>query len=316
MLCHNRRIAAMGPKRWGMGPGVWGGGIGAALLACAATAWLAGCQRTPTAANPHYVLGPPYQSGGIWWYPQESFNLDETGLAEVYPVGHPALTTDGEAFSQGAVTVAHATLQLPAIARLTDLETGRSVLVRVNDRGSPNPARLVQVTRRIADLLGMPRDGVAQVRLEVLGGPSQAAAQRVPGAPSLAIAAAPLGAVASADLAPPPGVRQEGGQAVAAAATRPETADDPPDRVPEIVTQGRPQPGRLWVRLDSFQSYQYAAVEQARLAGLSPRIEPVFEGRDESFRVMIGPLPSVAAADAAVEQAIGAGIPDARIVVE
>ena len=82
------------------------------------------------------------------------------------------------------------------------------------------------------------------------------------------------------------------------------------------MTQGRPQPGRLWVRLDSFQSYQYAAVEQARLAGLSPRIEPVFEGRDESFRVMIGPLPSVAAADAAVEQAIGAGIPDARIVVE
>ena len=310
----------MRPKRqgmgFGMGIGAWGGRMGAALLACAATAWLAGCQRTPTAGNPHYVLGPPYQSGGIWWYPQETYNLDETGLAEVYPGRRPSLTSDGEVFSQGAPAAAHATLQLPAIARLTDLETGRSVLVRVNDRGTPSPARLVQVTRRIADLLGMPRDGVAQVRLEVLGGPSQAAAQRVPGAPSLAIAAAPLGAVASADLPPPPGARLEGGRTVAVATARPETADDPSDSVPEIVTQGRPQPGRLWVRLDSFQSYQYAAVEQARLPGLSPQIEPVFEGRDESFRVMIGPLPSVAAADAAVEQAIRAGIPDARIVVE
>ena len=305
----------MAQQRQALRFGTWAGGIGFALLACAATAWLAGCQRTPT-ANPHYVLGPPYQYGGVWWYPQESYDLDETGLAEVFPDDHPPLTTDGEVFSQGALAAAHATLQLPAIARLTDLETGRSVLVRINDRGTPTPARLVQVTRRIADLLGMARDGVAQVRLHVLSGPSQAAAQLVQGAPALAIAAAPRGAVASASLPPPPGVRQESGNAVAVAAARPEAAGSASDRVPEIVTQGRPQPGRLWVRLDTFQSYQYAAVEQARLAGLSPRIEPVFQGREESFRVMIGPLGSVAAADAAVEQAIRAGVPDARVVVE
>ena len=305
----------MAQQRQAVRSGAWAGGIGVALLAWTATAWLAGCQSTPP-ANPHYVLGPPYEYGGMWWYPQDSYNLDETGLAEVYPAGHPPLTTDGEVFSQGALTAAHATLQLPAIARLTDLETGRSVLVRINDRGAPTPARLVQVTRRIADLLGMPPDAVAQVRLQVLSGPSQAAAQRVPGAPSLAIASAPLGAVASASLPPPPGARQESGHAVVAAVARPDAPDSVPDAVPEIVTEGPPQPGRLWVRLDTFQSYQYAAVEQARLAGLSPRIERIFAGREESFRVMIGPIGSVAAADAAVEQAIRAGIPDARIVVE
>ncbi|HUN39301.1 MAG TPA: RlpA-like double-psi beta-barrel domain-containing protein [Acetobacteraceae bacterium] len=298
--------------------GVRAGGIGVAVLVCAATAWLAGCQRRPP-ANPHYVLGPPYQAGGTWWYPQESYNFDETGLADVYADGHAPLTTDGEVFSQGGLTAAHATLQLPAIARLTDLESGRSILVRINDRGAPTPTRLVQVTRRVADLLGMSQDGVAQVRLQVLAGPSQAAAQHVPGAPSLAIAAAPRSSVASADLPPPPGVREESSGravAVAVAVARTDGADGASDRVPEIVTQGPPQPGRLWVRLDTFQSYEYAAVQRARLAGFSPRIEPVFEGREESFRVMLGPLPSVAAADAAVEQAIREGIPDARIVVK
>jgi rare lipoprotein A len=279
---------------------------------------LAGCQQHPAPqANPHYVLERPYQSGGTWWYPRESHDLDETGLASVYPDDHPPLTTDGEVFGQGALTAAHPTLQLPAIARLTDLETGRSVLVRINDRGTPTPRRLVQVTKRIAALLGMKPDGVAQVRLTVLLGPSEAAEQHMAGVPHLPIEAAPREAVASASLPPPPGARQEGGHAQPTASTQPEAAAAlTPERVPEALTQGSPQPGRLWVRLDTFQSYQYAAIEQARLVGLAPRIERIFEGRVQSFRVMIGPLGSVAAADAAVDQAIRAGIVDARIVVE
>ncbi len=289
------------------------------LSCCVAlAALLAGCQHPPPQANPHYVLDPPYQSGGTWWYPRESHDLDETGLAAVYPDGHSPLTTDGEVFGQGALAAAHPTLQLPAIARLTDLETGRSVLVRINDRGTPTPRRLVQVTRRIAALLGMPADGVAQVRLTVLPGPSEAAEQHVAGARRLPIAAAPLGVVTSDSLPPPAGARQEGGgPAMLAVAAQPVgTAAPVADSVPETVTQGPPQPGRLWVRLDTFQSYEYAAIEQARLAGLGPRIEQVFDGRDAGFRVMIGPLGSVAAADSAVDRAIHAGIVDARIVVE
>jgi rare lipoprotein A len=284
----------------------------------AIAALLGGCQPHATPANPHYVLGRPYQSGGTWWYPREDHSLDETGLAAIYPDSHPPLTTDGEVFSQSALTAAHATVQLPAIARLTNLQTERALLVRLNDRGTPTPRRLVQVTRRVAALLGMPADGVAQVRLTVLPGPSEAAEQHVPGAPSLPIAAAPLGAVASSALLPLPGSRQS----VAATAapltpvTAPAATDTVSEHVPETVTQGPPTPGRLWVRLDSFQSYQYAAIEQARLAGLSPRIEQVFEGRNAVFRVMVGPLDSVAAADAAEDRAIRAGIVDARIVVE
>jgi rare lipoprotein A len=279
-------------------------------------ALLAGC-RQPPQANPHYVLEQPYQSGGTWWYPRESQNLDQTGLAGVYQDDHPPLTTDGEVFGQGALAAAHPTLQLPAIARLTDLETGRAVLVRINDRGTPTPRRLVQVTRRIATMLGMPENGVAQVRLTVLAGPSQAAELHVAGAPHLPIAAAPRGVVASDSLPPPTGARQESGHALLAVAAQPVGAGpEMPEHVPEILTQGPSQPGRLWVRLDTFQSYQYAAIEQAKLAGLAPRIDQVFDGREQSFRLMIGPLGSVAAADAAVDRAIRAGIVDARIVVE
>ena len=289
-----------------------------ALFGCAALAGLlAGCQKPPPKPDPHYVLDRPYPAGGTWWYPRESLNLDETGLAAVYPDDHTPLTTDGEVFDQAALAAAHPTLQLPAIARLTDLETGRSVLVRINDRGTPTPARLVQVTTRVATLLGIPADGAAQVRLTVLAAPSEAAEQRVPGAPNLPIAAAPLGAVTSASLPPPVGARQENGRAPLAAAAQPSlSAAEPSDQVPETVTQDQPRPGRLWVRLDTFQSYQYAAIEQARLAGLGPSIEQVFDGREQGFRVMIGPLGSVAAADAAVDQAVRAGIADARIVVE
>ncbi len=297
----------------------WRAPRAAAAMGCcvALGTLLAGCQKPPPQANPHYVLDRPYQSGGTWWYPRESHDLNETGLAAVYPDDHPPLTTDGEVFGQGALAAAHPTVQLPAIARLTDLETGRSVLVRINDRGTPSPRRLVQVTKRIAALLGMPADGVAQVRLTVLPGPSEAAEQHVAGTPHLPVAAAPRGAVSSASLPPPAGARQESGRAMLAVAAQPAGATpEMPDHVPETLTQGPPRPGRLWVRLDTFQLYQYAAIEQARLARLAPRIEQIFDGREESFRVMIGPLGSVAAADVAVDQAIRAGIADARIVVE
>ena len=125
--------------------------------------------------------------GSVWFYPRESFDLDETGLAAVAKGDTARLTTDGEVFDQTALAAGHPTIQLPAIARLTNLENGREVTVRLNDRGSGDPRRLVEVTRRTAQLLAMPPDGVARVRLQVLPNESHAAADALPGAPSLAI---------------------------------------------------------------------------------------------------------------------------------
>jgi len=127
-------------------------------------------------------LGGGYQAGGAWYYPQASYSAVQTGLATIYADGHAKLTSDGEKFDQHALAAAHQTLQLPAIARLTNLESGRQVLVRINDRGPAAPDRLVAVTRRTAELLAFPPSGIAHVRLEILPAESHAAAEAVGGA--------------------------------------------------------------------------------------------------------------------------------------
>jgi rare lipoprotein A len=279
---------------------------------------LASCVPPAPPANPHYVLGDPYRANGAWNYPTERYDLDETGLASVLPDTHTPLTSNGEVFDQTAIAAAHPTLQLPAIARLTNLQTGRSIVLRINDRGSANPGRLLEVTRRVATVLGMNAGEATQVRLRVLPIECHAAADALAGAPRLAVASAPRDIVQATDLPPPPGIRQSPARA---AAIRTDSTDAVPVasfplRLPETVTQGPPQPGRFWVRLDTFEDYQYAAIQRARLIALNPAIISLRVGRGRQYRVQIGPFDSVPRADAVLDKALGAGIPDARIVVE
>jgi rare lipoprotein A len=277
---------------------------------------LASCQRPPP-ANPHYLLGSPYQVGGIWYYPRESYELQETGLAVVYPSGHADLTADGEAFDQTALAASHPTVQLPAIARLTDLENGRQILVRINDRGPATPHRLVEVTRRTAALLGFPAGGAVRVRLQVLPVESHAAVDAVPGAPKLELLSAPRGVVEQSDL---PAIGSIG----TVLATGPSVSSQPAMervattemRLPETVTQSAPDPGSLFIQFGTFQNFEFANIQRARVAGLGARIVSTREGRFQRHRVVIGPLASVQQADVVLDQVLGAGVTDARIVVE
>ena len=293
---------------------------------------LASCVPSPMPA-PHYLLGEPYQAGGVWWYPRADLRLDARGLAEVYGDRHPPLTTDGEAFDQTAMAAANQTLPLPAIALVTNLETGRQLKLRINDRGPATPQRMLAVTRRVAQLLGFPPSGVAQVRLEVLEGDSQAAQNALPGAPKLAITAAPRGAVAAASLAPPPGARASSGGASsggasagateAAAPGNPDTTMNAPPaqaadaamRLPETVTQVTPDPGALWIELGSFPAYEFANMQRAAVAQLGATIVSEPHANTEMFRVTIGPIQDVAQADRLVDEAVASGISDAHVVV-
>ena len=81
------------------------------------------------------------------------------------------------------------------------------------------------------------------------------------------------------------------------------------------VTQVAAAPGALYVRLNTFTEYQYAAQLQARLAGLHPAIVRSFSDGEEKFTVRVGPFAHVAPADSALDQVIRAGFPAARIVV-
>lgn len=276
---------------------------------------LAGCTRG--APHPHYVLGPAYQAGGTWYYPAESYNAEQTGLATIVPAGHPALTADGERYDAGAMAAGHQTLQLPAIVAVTNLENGRQVELRVNDRGPDSPARLIELTPRAAALLGA-ADGT-KVRVRVLEMPSRAAAAALGGGPQLRLATAPVGAVQAASLAPPPGVRGTAGVAPAGAAPAPAQAEAAavPLRLPERVTQTAPEPGlSLWIDAGRFTNAGPASRRRAALAGLGASTRASRIGRQVFYRVMIGPLGSVAQADAMLDRAMRAGVTDARIVVE
>ena len=300
--------------------------VPAALLALIALLPLAGCALFRRAKplpppNPHYVLGKPYRSGGVWWYPREDFAGVQTGIATTVAAGHAPLTADGERYDPTALAAAMQTIQLPAVARVTDLDNGRQIDLRVNDRGPESPARLIALTPRAAALLAM--HGPARVRVEILPRESYWLADHVGGGPKLALTAAPLGAVQATDLPPPGQTRSaqptrtigEAGPAGEAGAAAFE--EQPvPDRMPERITQTSPAPGSLAVRMSTFASYAPAEIQLAAVAPLGARMERERMGRQEHFTVLIGPIDTIEAADRLLAEAMARGVPDARIIVQ
>jgi peptidoglycan lytic transglycosylase len=286
------------------------------VLVVCVVALVASCQRPPP-ANPRYVLGAPYEAGGVWYYPRESYEGEQTGLATVYAREHQPLTADGEVFDQSALAAAHQTLQLPAIARLTNLENGRQVTVRINDRGPATPHRLLEVTRRTATLLQFAQEDGVRVRLDIVPAESHAAADAVPGVPKLNLTAAPVIAVRQSELPPPGSMAQPIAMREPIVSEEQKLVAAPIERLPETVTQVAANPGRLFIQLGTFQSYRYAEMQRAKVAALGAGIASDPRGRRQSnHRVVIGPLASVEQADKVLDQVLRAGVTDAHIVVE
>lgn len=290
----------------------------AALLLLAA---LAACAQQPAPA-PRYVVGAPYQMGGVWSYPREDFALVQTGLAAVAADTRAGRrTANGEIHDPAHLTAAHRTLQMPAILRVTNLETGLSTEVRVNDRGPANPGRTVELSRRAAQLIGLAPGGAAQVRIEVNGEASRALAAGLPNTetPRVEVAAAPIGAVQREDLAPPPGTAQatrlrEGRPApVVPLGAAQHTSAAPPAILPERLIRYPASPGRLHVEAASFGRRDLAERQAAVIGG---RVDAIGPRNRQTFRVRIGPLGSVAEADRALERTLRAGVSEARIVVD
>jgi rare lipoprotein A len=116
-----------------------------------------------------YKVGTPYQIGGVWYYPAVDYNYDETGVASWYGEDFDQqYTANGEIFDLNQLTAAHRTLPMPSIVQVTNLDNGRSMQLRVNDRGPFARGRIVDVSRRAAQLLGFETNGAALVRVSIL----------------------------------------------------------------------------------------------------------------------------------------------------
>jgi rare lipoprotein A len=117
-----------------------------------------------------YRVGKPYMVAGRMYVPEEDVNYRAEGLASWYGDDfHGRLTANGEVFDMKSLTAAHPTLPIPSYARVTNLKNGKSVIVRVNDRGPYHGNRLMDVSNRAAELLDFKHHGVAKVRVEYVG---------------------------------------------------------------------------------------------------------------------------------------------------
>src|SRR5882724_6901993 len=114
-----------------------------------------------------YRVGKPYTVAGRIYVPEEDPNYREEGLASWYGDDfHGRLTANGEIFDMASLTAAHPTLPIPSYARVTNLRNGKSLIVRVNDRGPYHGNRLIDVSNKAAELLEFKSNGVARVRVE------------------------------------------------------------------------------------------------------------------------------------------------------
>lgn len=115
-------------------------------------------------------VGPPYEANGRWYVPTPEPGYQQTGTASWYGADfHGRRTASGETFDQAALTAAHPTLPIPSLVQVTNLENGREVIVRVNDRGPFTGERLIDLSRGAANVLGFEQAGHARVHVRYLG---------------------------------------------------------------------------------------------------------------------------------------------------
>ncbi len=118
----------------------------------------------------YYKVGKPYTIRGKRYYPKEDPNYSKVGLASWYgPNFHGRLTANGEIYDQYSLSAAHPTMPLPSYAKVTNLENGATVTVRVNDRGPYAHNRIIDLSARAARLLGYTKKGLAKVRVDYVG---------------------------------------------------------------------------------------------------------------------------------------------------
>jgi rare lipoprotein A len=254
-----------------------------------------------------YKVGNPYVIKGVRYFPEIDGDYDETGVASWYGPGfHTKTTANGETYDQNDLTAAHKTLPMPSYVRVTNLENGRAIVLRVNDRGPYAHGRVIDVSKRAAQLLGFEGQGTAKVRVRIVDQGTSGFVADKPVTTQVerdAVSAVPVARVESSKLAPPPGV---------AAAPEPVEPPAPPAQV-AVVSVG---PSDLFVQAGAFTLYDNANRLAARLLSFGEiSIQSAIVGENEFFRVRIGPLASIEQADGVLADMIGSGFPESRIIV-
>lgn len=316
--------------------------LAGALAACASVRG-----PSPTIASQSGGLrgtDKPYQVNGQWYYPKADPRYDAVGMASWY--GYPfhlRRTANGELFDQNLISAAHKTLPLPCIVEVTNLENGRRLRVRVNDRGPFVDGRLIDVSKAAAEQLGFDRSGLTRVRVRYIGpaaplvqGLQQAAYSPRP-APSSDTSAWPDDNVVAP--AAPYGYQTAAATTEPAAEAPPldNTADLSPAPIasaPPIETESLPSPatyapqpivaeavdapaasGGFAVQAGAFSSRAAAERVAAQLSDAgAPQVSPIERNGSILYRVTVGAFSDPASAADARARVIASGFSGARVV--
>ncbi len=275
-----------------------------------------------------YKVGRPYTIAGVWYYPAENYTYSEVGIASWYgPNFHGKKTANGEIFDMNALTAAHPTLPLPSIVRVTNLKNGRVLRLRINDRGPFKNNRIIDVSRRAAELLGFKNEGITRVRVEIEPDESlyikNIALGRNPG-PMPTVKAAPRTAVASADLPPPRPTTRAAPPTARPPVPEPETVQIP--MAPKPVSAGEVEPAMNAAPIENFPEQLFvqagAFSDESNARRLAYQLEdfgeafvvPVIVDGDQFYRVRLGPIDTQDQADDLREEVASYGYTDAQVV--
>ncbi len=275
----------------------------------------------PDGRGGYFKVGNPYKIDGDWYYPKDDTSYDSTGIGSWYgPQFHGKKTANGEVFDQNSISAAHPTLPMPTIARVTNLENGRSLIVRINDRGPFARGREIDLSRRSAELLGYRVQGTAKVRVEYLG--------RAPlygeKMPKKFAKAAP----SESFVMPKASQDQQDNQSIAPAL--PSTpvkvaalgaAMAPIANAPAVTGQveqiGVPAVTDLFVQAGAFSSQGNAELVRQQLAPLGDAtVTPINVNGQTLYRVRVGPVESLESADTVLSRVVQQGHRGARIIVD
>jgi rare lipoprotein A len=259
-----------------------------------------------------YHVGSPYQVAGRWYTPHEQPGYDKTGLASWYGEAfHRRKTSNGEWFDMATFTAAHPTMPLPSYAMVTNLENGKQVVVRVNDRGPFVDTRVMDLSKRAADALGYRKKGIARVRVKLIGpAPLHDSNRHMTAMNDALNNGASLTQIAQ--------MSNENSTAapVQIAEAKPKKKYlDPGVQQAEYVPPNQQTNGGYMVRVAVFHSLDNATSAYNTLAILGPtQVIKAVGANGPLYRVQIGPLDNEQDAEAALQSAITSGYEDARIV--
>lgn len=272
----------------------------------------------PCTIAPKKATSRPYCIKGVWYHPQQHYEYDEVGVASFYGGGdvfHGRPTATGETFDMNGLTAAHKTLPLPCMAEVTNLENGRQICLKVNDRGPFPPGRLLDVSRRAAQLLGFESKGLAKVRVRTLvleslalNGLNPQTAMYAAAPPPTPLSSPvqkgvkPRAAVALESLSLPEDLFKEDSPAIAVASEVP-------------ISKPSLQAG-IFVEVGVHKTLDDAQKLAQQLSKITDSpIQPIKSKRENSYVARLGPLLSMSTANQILDQLVEAGHLTSRIVI-